>query len=75
MGAARFTNLHVSLVAQEAAFRECVLLSTSRKVRAEMASWLVTGAGDTWTVKLDARDLGGHQPHQPRPCSYFVQEN
>ena len=25
-----------------------------------MASWLVTDAGDTWTVKLDVRDLGGH---------------
>ena len=25
-----------------------------------MAGWLVTGAGDTWTVKFDVRDLGGN---------------
>ena len=60
LSAARFTNLYISLVGQEAAPRKCVLLSTSREVRTDMASWLVTDAGDTWTVKLDVRDLGGH---------------
>ena len=48
LSAARFTNLF------------CVLLGTSRGVRSGMASWLVTGAGDTSTVKLDVRDPGGH---------------
>ena len=75
LSAARLTNLYIGLVGQEAAPRKCVLLSTSRKIRAEMASWLVTGAGDTWTVKLNVQDLGGHLPHLPRPCFYFVQEN
>ena len=60
LSAARFTNLYISLVGQEAAPRKCVLLSTSRKVRTDMASWLVTDTGDTWKVKLDVRDLGGH---------------
>ena len=60
MRAARFTNLKISLVGQEAAPWKCVLLSTSREVRTDMASWLVTDAGDSWTVKLDVGDLGGH---------------
>ena len=60
LSTARFTNLFSSLVGQEAAPRKCVLLSPSRKVRTDMASWLVTDSGDTWTVKLDVRDLGGH---------------
>ena len=38
-----------------------------------MASWLV--AGDTWMVKLDVPDLGGHLPHLSWPCFYCVQEN
>ena len=48
------------MVGQEAAPRKCGLLSTCRRVRTELAGWLVTGAGDTWTVKFDVRDLGGH---------------
>ena len=58
--AARFINLYISQVGQEAAPRECVLLSTSRRGRTEMGGWLVTGAGSTWTVKFDVRDSGGH---------------
>ena len=45
---------------QEAAPKKCVLLSTSRKVRSEMKGWVVSDAGDRWTVRLDVRDLGGH---------------
>ena len=56
LSAARFTNLYIGLVGHLGS----VLLSTSRSVRIHLASWLVTGAGDTWTVKLDVRDLGGH---------------
>ena len=69
--AARFINLYISLVAQEAAPRECVLL----RGRTEMGGWLVTGAGNTWTVKFDVRDSGGHLSHLSWPCFYFVQEN
>ena len=35
-------------------------LSTSKKVRSDMKGWVVSDAGDRWTVKLDVRDLGGH---------------
>ena len=55
LSAAWFTNLYVSLVGQEAAPCKCVLLSTSRKVRTDMASWMVTRAGDTWSVTHRSR--------------------
>ena len=58
--AARFTTGHVRLVGQEPAPSKCVFLSTSRVVRREMRDWVVTDEGDRWTVKLDVRDLGGH---------------
>ena len=60
LSAARFTTLYIRLVGQEAAAEKCVLLSTSRKVRVDMKDWLVSDAGDKWSVKLDVRDLGGH---------------
>ena len=60
LSAAWFTYLYIILVGQEAAPRKCVFLSTSRQVHAEMASWFVTGAGDTWPFELDGRDLEGH---------------
>lgn len=37
-----------------------MLLCTSKNVRTDMSSWLFTDAGDTWSVKLAVRDLGGH---------------
>ena len=38
LSAARFTNLFISLVGQEATPRKCVLLSTSREVCTDMGS-------------------------------------
>ena len=58
--AARFTAGYVRLVGQEPAPRKCVLLSTSKAVRAEMRGWVLSDEGHRWTVKLDVRDLGGH---------------
>ena len=29
-----------------------------RAVRSDMRGWIVTEAGDRWSVKLDVRDLG-----------------
>ena len=55
MSAASFTNISISLVGQGVAPEKCVLLSSSRGVRADMVV-LVT----TWTVKRNVRDLGGH---------------
>ena len=60
LSAARFTNMYFRLVGQEAAPKKCVFLSTSKKVRRDMKGWVVSDAGDRWTVKLDVRDLGGH---------------
>ena len=58
--AARFTTGFVRLVGQEPAPSKCVLLSTSKAVRAEMRGWVLSDEGHRWTVKLDVRDLGGH---------------
>ena len=44
---------------QEPAPSKCVLLSTSRAVRAEMRGWVLSDKGHRWTVKLDVRDFGG----------------
>ena len=60
LSAARFTNLNISLVGQKAAPKKCVFLSTSKDTRSDMKGWVVSDAGDRWTVKLDVRDLGGH---------------
>ena len=60
LSAAGFTFLYIRLVGQEAAPKKCVLLRTSKKVRGDMKHWLVSGAGDKWSVKLDVRDLAGH---------------
>ena len=58
--AAQFTSAYVRLVGQEPAPSKCVLLSTSAAVRRDMKSWVISGAGERWSVKLDVRDLGGH---------------
>ena len=58
--AARFTNLYIRRVGQEAAPKKCVLLITSKKVGSDMKRWSVSDAGGKWSVKLDVRDLGGH---------------
>ena len=58
--AARFTTGYVRIVGQEPAPSKCVLLSTSREVRHSMKGWLLSQEGDQWSVRFDARDLGGH---------------
>ena len=35
-------------------------LCFSKKVMRDMKGWVVSDAGDRWTVQLDVRDLGGH---------------
>ena len=60
MHAARFTFGYVRLVGQEPAPGMCVLLSTSREVRKDMSDWTLSFDGDSWSVKFDVRDLGGH---------------
>ena len=39
---------------------KCVPLSTSREVRRDMRDWVLSDGGGEWSVKFDARDLGGH---------------
>ena len=58
--AAWFTTGYVRLVGQEFAPSQCVLLSTSKVVRRGVRDWLLSQEGDTWSVRLDVRDLGGH---------------
>ena len=58
--AARFTTQYVRLVGQETAPSKCILLSTSREVRKDMTSWVLSHERDQWSVKFDVRDLGGH---------------
>ena len=58
--AARFTNTYIRLVGQAPAPSKCILLSTSAVVRGLMKDWVLSDAGDKWSVKLDTRDLGGH---------------
>ena len=58
--AARFTSRYIRLVGQTPAPRKCALLSTSRVVRDLMKAWVISNAGDRWSVKLDVKDLGGH---------------
>ena len=60
MHAARFTTQYVRLVGQEPALSKCVLLSTSREVRKDMKSWVLSHEGDQWSVNFDVRDLGVH---------------
>ena len=60
LSAARFTSLYISLVGQKAAPKKCVFLSTSKDTRSDMKCWVVSDAGDKWSVRLDVRDLGGH---------------
>ena len=59
--AARFTAGYVRLVVQEPAPGKCVLVSTSSVVRNDMRDGLLSHEEGKWTVKLDVRDLGGHQ--------------
>ena len=60
LSAARFTNMYISLVGQKAAPKKCVFLSTSQDTWSDMKCWVVSDAGDKWSVRLDIRDLGGH---------------
>ena len=57
--ATRFTNRYVRVVVQIPPPSKCVLLSASSVVRALMSDWVLSVAGDRWSVKLDVRDLGG----------------
>ena len=52
--------MYISLVGQKAAPKKCVFLSTAKDVRSDMKCWVVSDAGDKWSVRLDVRDLGGH---------------
>ena len=52
LSAARFTTGYLRLVGQELAPGKCVLLSTSRDVRKDMGSWVLSQEGDKWSVKL-----------------------
>ena len=58
--AARFTNTLFRLVGQAPAPSKCILISTSAVVRGLMKIWILSDAGDKWSVKLDTRDLEGH---------------
>ena len=58
--AARFTNTCIRMVGQAPAPSKCILLSTSAVVRGLMKEWVLSEAGDKWSVKLDTRDLEGH---------------
>ena len=59
--AAKFTNTYIQLVGQAPAPSRCLLLGTSVYVGGGlMKDWVLSGAGERWTVKLDTRDLGGH---------------
>ena len=58
--AALFTNSYIRFVGQTPAPSKCVLLSTSAVVGGLMKNWVLSDAGDKWTVKLDVRDLGSH---------------
>ena len=60
LNAARFTTAYVRLACQELAPGKCVLLSTSKEVRKDMKDWVLSLAGDKWSVKFDVQDLGGH---------------
>ena len=48
--AVQFTSAYVRLVGQEPAPSKCVLLSTSAAVRRDMKSWVISGAGERWSV-------------------------
>ena len=60
LSAARFANMNIRLVGQEAAPKKCVFLRISKRVRSGMKGSVVSDVGDRLTVKLDVRDLGGH---------------
>ena len=51
--AVRFTNTDVRLVGQAPAPSKCVLLSTSLVVRRLTRDWVLSDAGNKWTIKLD----------------------
>ena len=59
--AARFTDKYIRAVGQEASPSKCVLLSTSRATRKCMKNWTISLGDKGLGVKLDVRDLGGHQ--------------
>ena len=57
--AVHVTDQCIRAVGQEASPALCVLLSTSKAMRKRMKYWSIS-AGESWAVKLDVRDLGGH---------------
>ena len=56
-----FTNTYIRLIVQAPAPSKCILLSTSAVVRGLMKEWVLSDAGDKWSVKLDTRYLGGER--------------
>ena len=63
--AAWFTYSYIWLVGQTPAPSKCVLLSTCAVVSGLMKNLVLSDAGDSWTVKLDVRDLG-------EPLGYYL---
>ena len=57
---ARFTDLKIRAVGQEASPRKCVLLSTSKATKKRMKNWALSAGDKSWGTKLHVRDLGGH---------------
>ena len=72
MEAARFTNTYIRLVGQAPAPSKCILLSTSAVVRGLMKEWVLSEAGDKWSVKLNTRDLGEHLDTTHRRRNYTL---
>ena len=60
LSAAKYTDLYIRAVGQEASPRKCVLLSTSKATRKRMNNWAILAGDKSWGTKLDVRDLGGH---------------
>ena len=51
--------LGIWLVGQEAAPKKCFLLSTKKKVRGDVKHWLVSDAGEKWSVEMSRIFRGG----------------
>ena len=52
-----FDSMNLHCYSKGSSKQNCVLLSTSRRVRINMGEWVVSDGGDMWSVKLDVRDV------------------
>ena len=48
------------MVRQESAPKKCVTTNTPRLAKKDMQEWILSQKEDSWSVKIDVRDLGGH---------------